>query len=51
MKRVSAFIFCKVLGWHKPYKNAPYWYDGCSVHSTCKRCGKEVMRDSQGNWF
>lgn len=39
-----------VLGWHQP-DNSPKWSDGCSRHSICKHCGKEIMQDSQGNWF
>lgn len=37
-----------VLGWHEPIDE--WEFDGC-VHSVCKYCGKEIMRDSQGNWF
>lgn len=39
-----------VLGWHQP-DNYPKWSDGCSDHCICKHCGKEIMQDSQGNWF
>lgn len=38
-----------ILKWHKP--NNIRSFDGCSCHSTCKYCGKEIMQDSQGNWF
>lgn len=38
-----------VLGWHKPIDKE--WFDGCNTHSHCKYCGKEIMQDSQGNWF
>lgn len=38
-----------VLGWHEPIDE--YEFDGCNLHSVCKYCGKEIMRDSQGNWF
>ena len=42
-------LFCKILGWHKaPTKQG---FDGCSKNGECPRCGKEVMQDSQGNWF
>lgn len=44
------FYYHDILGWHKPDKK-PLYYDGCSVHATCKFCGKEIMQDSQGNWF
>lgn len=41
--------FCHKMGWHK----APYsiGFDGCSATGTCPRCNKEVLCDSQGNWF
>ena len=44
----STFM-CRTLGWHK----APHTqgFDGCSKNGCCPRCGKEVMLDSQGNWF
>ena len=38
-----------ILKWHEPTDEC--WWDGCTVHSKCKYCGKEIMRDSQGNWF
>lgn len=39
-----------VLGWHTP-DDSPQHSDGCSKHATCKYCGKDIMMDSQGNWF
>ena len=36
------------LHWHEP---TTIWFDGFKVHSICKHCSKEIMRDSQGNWF
>ena len=41
--------FCNVLGWHKAPK--VQGFDGCSKNGVCPVCGKEVMQDSQGNWF
>lgn len=41
---------CLRFGWHNGdggWKN----FDGCSVHAICSKCKKEVMQDSQGNWF
>lgn len=35
------------LHWHEP---TTIWFDDFQVHSICKHCGKEIMRDSQG-WF
>ena len=40
-----------VLGWHIPDDSADQGFDGCSFHAKCKHCGKDIMQDSQGNWF
>ena len=45
------FFFHDILLWHKPAKKTDKYFDGCNVHSVCKYCGKEIMQDSQGNWF
>lgn len=37
------------MGWHVPDDSLSH--DGCSFHSHCKICGKDIMQDSQGNWF
>ena len=42
-------FFHDFLRWHEPEDH--WWWDGSSVHSRCKHCGKEITRDSQGNWF
>lgn len=42
--------FCEKLGWHDGDGNGAS-FDGCSIHARCSICGKEVMMDSQGNWF
>lgn len=39
-----------MLGWHIP-DDSPQYFDGCSQHARCKHCGKDIMQDSQGNWF
>ena len=39
-----------ILKWHEP-DESPKWSDGCSLHCKCKYCGKDIMQDSQGNWF
>ena len=44
------FFYHDALGWHQP-SNSPKRFDGCSIHSTCKHCGKDIIKDSQGNWF
>jgi len=41
---------CRWYGWHNG-KSGSISFDGCSVHAICSKCGKEVMQDSQGNWF
>lgn len=38
-----------VLHWHIPDKYI--WADGISTHTFCRHCGKELMQDSQGNWY
>lgn len=38
-----------IMGWHKP--DGSHFNDGCSEHSHCRFCHKEIMQDSQGNWF
>lgn len=47
--------FCKCLGWHDGKGPAPKKkkskYPDVNIHATCSKCGKEVMIDSQGNWF
>lgn len=40
-----------ILGWHEPDKSVKQTYDGCNYHSKCRFCGKDIMQDSQGNWF
>ena len=55
----SAILYCEfglfkrfyhdILKWHKPTDEKEF--DGCNTHSHCKYCGKEIMQDSQGNWF
>ena len=37
------------MHWHQPSERQ--FFDGCSFHTKCKWCGKEIMQDSQGNWF
>lgn len=40
---------CKIMGWH--YVDGKVGFDGASMTGKCSRCGKSVLRDSQGNWF
>ena len=42
--------FCDHLHWHlEPEINTGF--NGCSFTGTCPRCGRDVMMDSNGNWF
>ena len=52
-KKFLLWFLCSVLGWHnnKHPDQPPPYFDGASWHGRCARCGKSVMRDSQGNWF
>ena len=43
------WLFHDILKWHAP--DHKRYFDGCSHHSVCRFCGKEIMQDSQGNWF
>lgn len=44
-----AWMYHDIMGWHKP--DGTLFNDGCSNHSYCRFCHKEIMQDSQGNWF
>lgn len=44
------FFYHDFLHWHAP-DDSPYYCDGLTEHATCKYCGKDIMQDSQGNWF
>lgn len=37
-----------ILGWHKPTKIKQA---GINNKSICKYCGKEILQDSNGDWF
>lgn len=41
--------FCKTFGWHKAPKQKNL--EGISLKGTCPVCAKDVMQDSEGNWF
>ena len=45
------FFYHDLMGWHTPDENAEETFDGASIHSKCKYCGRDIMMDSQGNWF
>ena len=40
-----------IFGWHEPSENGAKSFDGASFHAKCWFCDKEIMQDSQGNWF
>jgi hypothetical protein len=44
---------CDGMGWHRRPQNIVNNGHAGFVHNngTCPRCHKEVMQDSQGNWF
>ncbi len=58
---VSAFLYFHlgwfrrfyhdILGWHIPDDHVDEHFNGRSFHCVCKHCGKEIMQDSQGNWY
>lgn len=47
MNKIRKFL-CNVLGWHKPTYRV---VKGVNTHSYCRYCEKEIIQDSQGNWF
>jgi hypothetical protein len=47
---ILKFYYHDLFKWHLPDKS-PQHYDGCSMHAKCRHCGREIMQDSQGNWF
>lgn len=47
--KAGVWLFHDIMGWHYPDDSSSF--DGCSVHSRCRYCKKEIMQDSQGNWF
>lgn len=48
-KGIGKRLYHDVMKWHMPIEGM--FFDGCSWHSKCKYCGKEIMQDSQGDWF
>lgn len=40
---------CDWAGTHRP--STELSFDGCSQHSICCKCDKDIMQDGQGNWF
>jgi len=52
-KWLPKWYACEAMGWHKRPMNIVNNGHAGFVHNngTCPRCHKEVMQDSQGNWF
>ena len=46
---IGKWLLHDIMHWHLPDETNSF--DGCSNHSYCKFCNKEIMQDSQGNWF
>lgn len=44
------WLYHNILGWCTP-DDGPQMYDGVSMHARCRHCKREIMQDSQGNWF
>ena len=47
--KAGTWFWHDIMHWHKP--DGGVSFDGCSAHSHCKFCKKEILQDSQGNWF
>ena len=45
----NKWLFHNILGWHKLIKEKTL--NGINIISKCKYCGKEIIQDSQCNWF
>lgn len=43
-------LYHDILKWHEPDDSRGY-FDGCNVHCRCKYCKKDIISDSQGNWY
>lgn len=43
-------VYHDIFSWCTP-DDSPMTFDGCSTHARCKHCSREIMQDSQGNWF
>ena len=41
-------IRCDILDWHRPTIISE---DEVNMKSICSRCGRQIMKDSQGNLF
>ena len=48
-KRLPKYFCTHFPYWHLPPEKVGF--DGCSMTGTCPRCGKNVLCDSNGDWF
>ena len=48
--RIFNWFYHNIMGWHLP-DDKPQEFDGCNIRTHCKFCGKEIIQDSQGNWY
>ena len=48
-------LSCTIFGWHNGNGSSKYYKENdilsVNLTSACSKCGKEVIQDSQGNWF
>ena len=49
--RPCKWFFHDILSWHEPDSRKGIEIRGINIHAKCKYCGKDIIRDSQGNWF
>jgi hypothetical protein len=50
-KGIGKWFYHDILEWHVPDNSGVYKYDGLNLKTICRHCKKEIMQDSQGNWF
>lgn len=47
---VGKRLFHNLMGWHLPEDEKKELL-GVNIKSKCRFCGREIIQDSQGNWF
>lgn len=48
---IFKLFYHDLLQWHQPDEHIEEKFDGASFYCICKHCGKEIIQDSQGNWY
>lgn len=48
---IGKWFYHDILEWHMTDNTGVYRYDGLNLKTICRHCRKEIMQDSQGNWF